>query len=338
MKKNFLLSFSSLLITVMMLYSCQKQTLSAENELNSPDGLAASKLPPGQKNQCRLVSLNSNFGFTSSVSYNNKGLANSWTTSYDFGSEVYTMPLVYDAKDRLASAKFIINGYHYYDVAYSYNQKNLVVKETWSDANTHELIDEVFISYDVRGNTIRQQSFIWGFDAHMIPDAKGNYTRHDFYIDGNLVQSGLYTFNIANKNPWGSMTGIPYGITSWTFLFSKWWETSESILFYDEDGNPYYYIDQDPALTTMTMNDQNYLLDVKHYDRLTGDLFNYSFDYENCAGTNATGKATNPPGAKQSAGNSKKLQLMKLMSSHGKEFKENLLKMRKQVVDMNRNK
>ena len=335
MKKNLLLSISSFLFTVMMLYSCQKETLSAENELNSPDGLAASKLPPGQKNQCRLVSLNSNFGFTSSVSYNSKGLADNWSASYDFGAFVYTTTMQYNANDRLTSAQYLYNGVHYYDIHYVY-EGNRVVKENWYLANTNILDDEVFFTYNNRGHAIRQQSFIYGVDAHMMPDAKGNDTRYDIYFDGTLVQTGLYTFNVANKNPRATITGIPYGIFSYGFQFSKWWETSESIFFYDEDGNPVYYYDQDPALTTMTMNDQNYLLDVNHYDRLSGDLFNYSFDYENCAGTNAKGKTTNPPGAKQSAGNSKKLQLMKVMSSHGKEFKENLLKLRKQVVEKNR--
>ena len=77
----------------------------------------------------------------------------------------------------------------------------------------------------------------------------------------------------------------------------------------------------------MIMNDQHYLLEVKHYDRLTGDLFNYTFDYENCAGTNAKGKATNPAVAKPSASANKKMQMMKLMTSRGKELRVNLLKL-----------
>lgn len=338
MKKNILLPTISLLVTVIFFYSCQKETLSVEKDLNQLPATnlsAATNLPPGKNNQCRLLTLNSNFGYTSSVSYNSRGLADSWTTSIDFGAAVFTNTLQYDANDLLSNAQFLYNGDHYYDIHYVYD-KNLVVKENWYLANTNILDDEVFFTYDVRGHVTRKQSFIYGFDAHLIPDAKGNYTRYDFFIDGELIQTGLYTFNTANKNPWGTMKGIPYFLPDFVYQFSKWWETSESILFYDEDGNPYYYYDHDPALTTMTMNDQNYLLDVKHYDRLTGDLFNYTFDYENCAGTNAAVKATNHATALQTAGANKKLQMIKLMTSHGKELRENLLKLRKQVVEMNR--
>lgn len=142
-------------------------------------------------------------------------------------------------------------------------KKGLLKKKKWYLPNTNILDDEVFFTYNTRGDAVRQQSFIYGVDAHIIPDAKGNYTRYDLYIDGNLVQTGLYTFNRSNKNPWTAMKGIPYGLPGYAFQFSKWWETSETIIFYDEEGNPYYYYDQNPSRTRMRMNDQDYLLEVK---------------------------------------------------------------------------
>ncbi|MBL0181798.1 MAG: hypothetical protein IPP96_05665 [Chitinophagaceae bacterium] len=335
MKRNLFKTLSSVVLTVLFISSCQKESLTVEKDtIVSSDAASKSE----HNNQCRLVSLNTNFGFTSSVSYNNRGLANTWSLSYDFGSVVYTMLLEYDANNRLTRAKYINTGDYLYDVVYYYNKKGLVEKEKWYLPNTNILDDEVFFTYNTRGDAVRQQSFIYGVDAHIIPDAKGNYTRYDLYIDGNLVQTGLYTFNRSNKNPWTAMKGIPYGLPGYAFQFSKWWETSETIIFYDEEGNPYYYYDQNPSRTRMRMNDQDYLLEVKHYDRLTGDLYQYSFDYEHCGDRDERVRGDQPAADKLSAWTNKKSKMMKIMSTHGKELRENQLKLRKQVVEMNRNK
>lgn len=72
MKRNLLLSFSSLLFSLMLLYSCQKETLTNENDLN---GSAFLKSKDDSKDKCRLVYSDYADGlYTETYSYNSKGL------------------------------------------------------------------------------------------------------------------------------------------------------------------------------------------------------------------------------------------------------------------------
>ena len=175
---------------------------------------------------------------------------------------------------------------------------------------------------------VRQQSFMWGVDARLVVDAQGNYSRFDTYVDGIPVQSAVYTHFRSNKNPFTAISGQPFSLLYYTLVFSKWWETSESIIFYDEAGNPYFFWDQDPSRTKMKLGKQNYLVDGKFYDRLTGDLYHYWFDYEDCGGRQGDDISSVPEQAKSGYVKNKKSEFMKVMMSHGKAFREGLLRLR----------
>lgn len=336
MKKK-LISLSTLLAFVLLLFTgCQKEKQLMEEtpvaDENGSKSLQSLNKDDNEKNQCRLISLNSNFGFTSTVTYNQKQLAKTWALSWDNNENIDLGTFQYNNKGLLTSGKYSFNGIPFLDGVPIYDRKDRVNKVIWYEPSTSNIVDEVFFTYNNRGHMVRQQSFIWGVDTRMVADAQGNYSRYDIYIDGILLQSGVYTHYRSNKNPWTAITGQSFNLLYYSFVFSKWWETSESVIFYDEDGNPHFYWDQDPSLTKMKLGKQNYLVDGKFYDRLTGDLYHYWFDYEDCGKKHDDDISSVPEQGKTGYVKNKKTEYMKVMMSHGKAFREGLLKLRNDVI------
>ncbi|MEO7306136.1 MAG: hypothetical protein ABIR78_02785 [Ferruginibacter sp.] len=335
MKKK-LISLSTLLIFVFLFFTgCQKETqLNEETPVSCENGLQSLQSLKGDnaKDQCRLISINSNIGFTSTFTYNQKQLAKSWTLSWDNNENIDLGTFQYNNKDLLTMAKYDFNGVPYSDAVPRYDNKDRVIKTIWYEPNTTNIVDEVFYTYDNSGHMVRQQSFMWGIDAHLVADAQGNYSRFDTYIDGIPVQSAVYTHYRSNKNPFTAISGQPFSLLYYTLVFSKWWETSESIIFYDEVGNPYFLWDQDPARTEMKMGKQNYLVDGKFYDRITGDLYHYWFDYEDCGKNNVGNISLVSQQGGSGFVKNKKSEFMKVMMSRGKAFREGLLNLRNDVI------
>jgi hypothetical protein len=332
MKKNLFLALACVLL---FFASCQKETLLLEQTpVTSDNGMQSVQLlnKEGiQKDQCRLIYLNTNFGFTSTFVYNQMKLAESWSLSWDQNQNTDLGLFEYNEKGILIKAKYDFNGVPYSDAHIEYDRNGRVKRTIWYEPNTTNIVDEVHYIYNSQGYMLRQQSFMWGIDVRITPDTRGNYDRIDFYINDILVQSSIYTHNVSNRNPFTAISGQPFNLLYYGFIFSKWWETSESIIFYDENGDPFYLWDQDPSKTVLSTGMQNLLTVGKFYDRTSGDLFHYWFEYD-CGNNFKNNIPVKPIQRSSGSVQNRKSELMKIMTRHGKAFRDGLLQFRNDAI------
>ncbi len=88
-----------------------------------------------------------------------------------------------------------------------------VTKEIWYDGSSSNVSDEVYYTYNRRGQNTRVESFLGDYYTVNTFDAVGNLTAWDFYVGGNLTYSSRSTFSHRHpyKNPRRAMPGIDYG-------------------------------------------------------------------------------------------------------------------------------
>ena len=150
----------------------------------------------GDKNECRLINVRYDVG-EHNYHYNRQGLADEWDIS-DFG----IFKQEYNSKGRLTKSRLYIEGSLVYTIHFFY-EKDKVVKEIWYEGNSSVIYDEVFYTFNHKGQNIRMESFLGDYYTVNTFDQAGNVLTWDFYIGGNLTYSNrnIFGHRLKFKNP-----------------------------------------------------------------------------------------------------------------------------------------
>ncbi len=286
MKKTLSTLFALPLFSILFVTSCRKETkeeavVSEETSLQSREG--------NDKNDdnCRvtqyyLYDFINDYEQIDNYTYKN-GLVDEWTPFYGV-----TYKMQYYKNRRMKMAGAYANGELINTVLFVY-KNNKVVKEIWYQGDTKVVDDVVINTYNNKGQLIKNESL--NYDYYTL----NTYTQHGdlkswlFFVGGQAVQKGEYTFNKEIKNPLRSARpGIEYSF-AWAnsaFGAGNRWYSSEKMIFYDESGNSSTSYDLDPQKTKWTRGANNYPLLANYVDILTGGSVINSFKYENCEGKN----------------------------------------------------
>lgn len=311
-----------LLLAALLLVGCQKSINESAGET-----LARTIPDASLKNQCQLTRLNIE-GFDHHFHYNSQGLADEWRIEYGSGiPDVYTME--YDNDNRLSRAQYHYNGDLIGTVEFEW-VKNLITEEHWDYSG---FLFDVLNIYDAKDQMIKRE-ISYGYTATIDYSPIGNLSKGEIFFDGELLDSRDYTYNIPNRNPFLAIRGIPYGFPFISFVFSKWWETSEKITVF-ENGIPYLIYDTDPAQIVMQLGFQNYPVAIVNYDRISNTYVPYGFEYQNCGPeNNSSAKIINPAGSQTShriTNNGRKISLLK--TGPPEQVRKQLAQLRKQNAD-----
>lgn len=237
----------------------------------------------GEGGACRLTQYNyydaiHDYSQIDYFSYKNR-LVDEWTTFYGW---VYKME--YDGNRKMKIARAYAGGELAYTIQFVY-KNNKVVKEIWYNGNTQEIADEVTNTYNVKGQLIKNQSLNGDYYVINTYTPQGYLESWHFFVGGVPVQKNIYTYNDNFKNPYESARpGIEYSF-AWSnsaFGAGNRWYSSEKAFFYDENGDPFVYYDQDANQTHWISSEQNYPLRADYVDLLSGGSIVNSFEYENC--------------------------------------------------------
>ncbi len=233
-------------------------------------------------NSCRLTEYDyydglGEFHNTENFTYKNGSLDNVFT---NYG---YRFNMVYNAQNKLIGSTAYDGQTLVYVISFMY-KNNKVVQEIWRDATTQEIYDQVFLTYDQKGNLVRSESFILDY-----------YTVNTYTTNGNLkswqvVDHGLnfakaeYTYEDNYKNPYSSIKDVDHAFWYTNSAFGirtgQRWYSSEKVTLYDESNQPYVYYEQDPYRTTWQTGQQNYPLQAEYVDLNTASIIRNSFNYD----------------------------------------------------------
>lgn len=277
MKRNYFQSLGYLVLSVIFFIGCKKEPI----EMNMENF----KNCYNNKNECRLLSVTSEFG-DQTYTYNRWGLLDQTTISSYAGY----FKMEYNAFGRLIKSRYYSEGALVNTIVFGY-QYDRVVKETWYDVNTQVKVDEIFYTYNRNGKLSKSKSSIGDYSSvyKYTPDGE-NVAEYDLYFGGIINYTQQFTFLPPHhKDPFlatpGLSTGFPF-INAGTFE-SKWYSTSEKDISYDENGmNPEVTMDQDPAKTTIKFNGHNYVTATDFFDNIAQEYAHFKFIYENCGNDN----------------------------------------------------
>jgi uncharacterized protein YuzE len=285
MKRKFM---QGLVLTLLSLFtlSCQKESGILFSEID--EGLTSTA---DLRGSCRLTSYDYYDGITNTHSityftYENGLLDNVFATdglryNLEYGEKkTLTTARAYDAEETLI-----------YVITFIY-EKNRIVREVWLNATTNTIEDEIFLTYDKKGNIIRTESFIQDYYVDNTYTANGSLTSWQLFASGSPVVKGEYTYNSNYKNPYNSIKGVDYSFWSRNSAFGikagNTWYSSEKVTVYIE-GEPVIYYEQDPAKTVWQVGQQHYSLQANYALKGSNDLIINTFGYENC-NPNVTGQ------------------------------------------------
>ena len=207
----------------------------------------------------------------------------------------------YNKQGKLVASKYYIEETLSYTIDFAY-KNNRVVQETWRDAATGEIADDIFLTYNTLGNLIRNESASLDYYVDYTYNKDGSLESWKFFAGGLFGASGEYTYEKNIKNPFKSLAGMDYAFWYINSGFSigngQRWYTTEKVSLPDENGEPFVYYENDAAETVAHVGKQQYPLSVDYYDTNTELPIIASFEYENCE----PGEISNPARVKQKAG------------------------------------
>lgn len=317
MKKNYLKELSVLLIAIVLMTGCKKET----KEMNYDFGF--------HSDGCRLLSNTSEFG-DYSYTYNQRGLLDEYDNPYYGGY----FKMEYNLREQLIKSKLYSGGALVNTIVFFY-QDNHVVKETWYDGDTQTKVDEVFYTYNRNGKASKSKSNIQDYSSVYTYTPEGNISQWDLYISGLISYSQQFTYLPPHhKNPNLAISGLVYDFSApngW-FNADNWYSTSEKDISYDENGmNPEVVLDQDPSKTVVQFNEHNYVTRCNYFDAVTQTYTHFIFDYENCGADNRTNAQAD---TKSLPVNNGKLNLLHfLRPGSSKSFKEQLKEFKSQYLN-----
>ncbi len=319
MKKNFLKTLSTLLLTALLVTGCQKVT----EQLNPNMDDAKSK--------CQLSHILWSDGLQYDFSYNNKNLASAWRLTY--AVDDYTEhQITYNNNGRIKSTHIIDPIYLPGDaINYTFYDNGNFTARALGYLESGGIWADIFYTYNNKGQMTRLDDDVNDYHTRFYYNNSGYNTQTDFYIGTDLLYRYSYQFNIPNKNPYLAVNGVDFGFPFYVFpLFDKRWESQGTVTYYEE-GTPYVIYDLDPTQTTMQTGPHNYMTYSSYYDMATETPGNVTCTYHHCGGNNDALIAA--PAATKSMGQlSIKNGFTKIVSRPSKNMKQQLKQFRQQYL------
>ena len=268
-------------IALLFAVSCQKES---KSHLESVTQSSASK--PESAGSCRMIVHDyydgiADFHNIDYFTYKN-GLVDGVQTSYG-----QTFNMEYNEQGKLISSRVYEEENLLYIITFVY-EKNRVVQEIWRDAITGEITDELFLTYDQKGNLVRNESIVFDFYVIHTYTNDGRLESWKYFLAGLPAIKAEYTYEQNIKNPYQSLKGVDY-----TFWYANAgfgigtgtrWYSSERVSFYDENGNIEVYYEQDPTQTVWQVGKQHFPLHADYFNLNTELPVTNTFQYENCDG------------------------------------------------------
>jgi len=321
MKKNLLLPISTLLLTLVFFYSCQKDL-----KTNS-DYPAQAAAKENSKSECRLSYHDWPTAASFQFHYNANGLADEWIMDFGYGTITETM--TYDNNGRLIHAYEDFFGEPYeYDLVYS---GRTLTHITRSPVNFPDFASTMELTYNSKGENIRQDDNVNDVHVIMEYDVMGNCTKTSLYFGTDLYYVDEYTFSLPARNPRAAVPGVNigfpfYGTAGFT---DKWTFSSNRTTIYDA-GVPFLFNDYDPAQTTMNTGNHNYPVSADYYDIVTDANYILTYEYENCNGNSGITKIGNQRNSNVNSNKVVKELPIQLLRGSAKSIKEKIDALRKQ--------
>jgi hypothetical protein len=281
MKKNFMQGFVMSFVFLFAV-SCQKESKSPQESSTQAN---ASK--PESAGSCRLTSYDYYDGIGDFHDIDLFTYKNGLVDDVVFTSFGQRFNMEYNKQGKLIASRVYDGTTLLYIITFVY-EKNRIVQEIWRDGITGEIVDEVFLTYDQKGNLARNESFNQGYFVTYTYTNDGRLESWKYFYAGLPAIMGEYTYEQNIKNPFRSLNGLNYGF--W-FINSGFgigsgsrWYSSEKVSFYDENGNSNVYYEQDASQTVSQLGKQHYPMQVDYFDINTDLPITNTFQYENCEG------------------------------------------------------
>jgi uncharacterized protein YxeA len=327
MKKILSTRLSLLFFVILFATGCRKETTktTALNEEIASQSMGDNSDKGGE---CRLTEFVYEGG-SETFHYNRKGLCDEWNI-VGWGA---VLKQDYDATGQLKKSRWFEGNELIYTIQFFY-KGGKVTKEIWYDGNSGIVSDEVYYTYNRRGQNTRMESFLGDYYTVNTFDAAGNVTAWDFYIGGNLTYSARATFSYKHpfKNPRLAVPGIdncfPY--LNSAALANPFCISSEKQVAYDEDGNPTVLYNYDPRRTTYQHASHNYPSSGTFFDLVTNGWASQTFQYENCGRGGNDDHSDLQRGTPPTAPNANRINPMMLLKRNpAKSMKEQVKEFRK---------
>jgi hypothetical protein len=285
MEKLFNTRLIVLITMVIFASSCQKEVLNDPNLISE-----ASAGGPGLDNStgCRLTSFDfynadGDYHQTETYVYKN-GLVDKW---YAWFGGVFAME--YNNNGKLVRSGFYIDDALLNTIDFLY-EKDKVVHEIWYDGDTRDIADEVYYTYNTKGEMIIAESTNSDYITINTFSANGDLLSWFTVVGGLPYAKGEYVYTKQIKNPLKQRPGIDYEFPYFNSAgFGKSYIASEKITVYDEDGNPFVTYQADPLVTQWHLGYQQFPTLVEYIDKNTGKYSAVTMVMENCGQENAGG-------------------------------------------------
>ena len=280
----FYLKCAASIFIISLLSACKKESLPSQKPLTATEITRTKSVQ--QPGGCRLTSIESYFG-NEYYTYNTEGLVDIWELTA-FGGY---FRLIYNEKGVQTGAEFYSNGQLISRVEFIYDEKN-VVKEIWYDGNSSTISDEVYYTFNAKGEIVKSQSFIQDYYTVYEYTPDGNVSRWILYLGGAPLYKFEYTYGFHHKNPNRASNGIDNGFpySNGAVLKNKWLSSSEKFSFYD-NGTEIFLEDQDPSKTIVITSQENYVGSITYYETLNDGWVPFNYSYENCGSDNGSSSA-----------------------------------------------
>lgn len=333
MRKNLLITAGILLLGMLFFPGCQKAIEDPTVKDKSEDAAASENTANrnNKENSCRLVYQDwsaGGYGITE-IHYNEKGLADQWDV--DFGYGIVKEKMYYDKNNRIVMADEDYFGSKYSYRLY-YSGKHLS-RITRTGIDFPDDVQDFKLTYNHKGQVIRQDDD--NLDTHVLMyyDDMGNCTRTDIYFGSDLWYSDIYTFDKPIKNPFLNVPGVDLAFLYYggTFVTNKRHFSSNRTVIYDA-GVPFVFNDYDPSKTVAITGSHNLPSSVNYYDRISETSLDILFEYENCDGKSGGNHNGYSHGNKSSIATNRTTQhqIPLLTRGSAKSMKEQIQKLREQ--------
>ncbi|HYK44659.1 MAG TPA: hypothetical protein VEV83_05805 [Parafilimonas sp.] len=319
--KNLKILWAILLLAASLLTGCKKETM--DSSLSNQTAASSKLTPPGSR--CQLTNLDWGGGAFWHFHYNEKGLADEWIIDNADGFP-HNFTMQYDENNRLIGAKDHFNNTVYTNI-FKYAGSQLI-EQTYTNDVTSETGDK-FFTYNKKGDIVREDDIINDVHVNFVYGPMG-CIHWDLYFGSYHFLSNDITFEKPNRNPLLSISGIDFGFAFANVpLWDKRQETSDHLVVYDSDNNPFVIFDTDPAQTVMQPAHEDYLSSVNYYDKVNQTITTYTFTYQNCDGqTEQENLASQPSLPMPAVINKNYRQQMPLVFGSQEQIKEQINKLK----------
>ncbi len=223
-----------------------------------------------------LIAATSEFG-DETFEYNEDGMLSNW-----FVGQLNTNYVHEYESGRLATSRLYSGGLLQITVKFFYNKKGQRDHEIWYQGNTDEVWDEVFYTFNAKGEGLKMESFVQNYYVLNEYTNDGNIKSWAFYFNNIIAAGSVYTYGHQLKNPFSATPGLVYAypFANGFFYSNKTYSTSESFTSYDENGDVLEEFPQDPSKTVATAGPQNFVATSDFWDDASSDYIHFVFTYE----------------------------------------------------------